>query len=206
MRRYSVEEMNAITFKQIEAEMLDLGNEIKRTEKEISEFNPENLRYSAVGYSRRITFLREITNALTELYHKTNDNVKNIINLLYMESETMEFVCLTQGISMRKLNALHKLIVNAVIEKLGMFRGNYTDVKETKRYLPVKVKREVLERDEGKCVVCGSDENLHFHHINRFSKGGRNHVDNLTLLCAHCHAEEHKDEKAYNLLKVVAGE
>lgn len=51
--------------------------------------------------------------------------------------------------------------------------------------IPADVKREVWKRDHGRCVVCGSKENLHFDHIIPFSKGGSSLVsENIQLLCA----------------------
>ena len=53
------------------------------------------------------------------------------------------------------------------------------------RQIPGEVQKEVYERDRGKCVKCGSTENLHFDHILPFSKGGSSKVaKNIQLLCA----------------------
>ena len=52
------------------------------------------------------------------------------------------------------------------------------------RTIPGDIQREVYERDNGKCVKCGSNENLHFDHILPFSKGGSSKVaSNIQLLC-----------------------
>ncbi len=48
------------------------------------------------------------------------------------------------------------------------------------------VKDEVWNRDGGKCVQCGSMENLEFDHIIPFSKGGASTYRNLQLLCESC--------------------
>lgn len=53
------------------------------------------------------------------------------------------------------------------------------------RMIPSAVKREVWARDDGKCVTCGSTDNLHFDHILPFSKGGSSvTAENIQLLCA----------------------
>ena len=40
------------------------------------------------------------------------------------------------------------------------------------RYIPGDVMQEVYIRDEGKCIECGSEDNLHYDHKIPFSKGG----------------------------------
>jgi hypothetical protein len=53
------------------------------------------------------------------------------------------------------------------------------------RMIPTSVKLEVWKRDQGKCVSCGSTDNLHFDHDLPFSKGGTSlTAQNIKLLCA----------------------
>ncbi|OGO30869.1 MAG: hypothetical protein A2Z29_01275 [Chloroflexi bacterium RBG_16_56_11] len=53
------------------------------------------------------------------------------------------------------------------------------------RIIPSQVKLSVWKRDKGKCVKCGSTDNLHFDHIIPFSKGGSSLVqENIQILCA----------------------
>ena len=53
------------------------------------------------------------------------------------------------------------------------------------RIIPSAVKLAVFKRDQGKCIECGSKDNLHFDHILPFSKGGTSVlVENIQLLCA----------------------
>ena len=53
-----------------------------------------------------------------------------------------------------------------------------------RRIIPTHVKLEVWKRDQGRCIECGSTDNLHFDHIVPFSKGGTSiSVDNVQLLC-----------------------
>jgi hypothetical protein len=56
---------------------------------------------------------------------------------------------------------------------------------EHARLIPTRVKLEVWRRDRGRCVECGSTDNLHFDHIVPYSKGGSSLVaENVQLLCA----------------------
>jgi len=54
------------------------------------------------------------------------------------------------------------------------------------RSIPQKVKLEVWQRDQGKCVQCGDNNYLEFDHVIPFSLGGANTVNNLQLLCRRC--------------------
>ena len=54
------------------------------------------------------------------------------------------------------------------------------------RRISDEVKREVWQRDLGKCVQCGGKEKLEFDHIIPVSKGGSNTARNIQLLCETC--------------------
>lgn len=67
--------------------------------------------------------------------------------------------------------------------------GLQADVREVplehNRLIPSKVKLEVWKRDQGRCVKCGSVDNLHFDHLLPFSKGGTSLLpENIQILCA----------------------
>lgn len=59
------------------------------------------------------------------------------------------------------------------------------ELKERTRIIPTEVKKEVWRRDEGRCVICGATDELHFDHDIPYSKGGTSiSVDNVKILCA----------------------
>jgi len=63
---------------------------------------------------------------------------------------------------------------------------------QLRRIIPTKVKLEVWKRDGGRCVQCGTTDDLHFDHIIPWSKGGSsNTADNIQLLCGKHNLEKH---------------
>ena len=52
--------------------------------------------------------------------------------------------------------------------------------------LPHEVRIEVWQRDSGRCVECGSQEDLEFDHIIPSAIGGSSTARNLQLLCGDC--------------------
>ncbi|HEX9961207.1 MAG TPA: HNH endonuclease [Pyrinomonadaceae bacterium] len=63
--------------------------------------------------------------------------------------------------------------------------SNKAVIHERRRIIPTNIKLEVWKRDEGKCVECGAEDELHFDHVLPFSKGGTSiKTENVQLLCA----------------------
>ena len=60
--------------------------------------------------------------------------------------------------------------------------------------IPDSVKMFVWRRDNGRCVICGSQEKLEYDHIIPVSMGGSNTERNIQLLC-----EKHNRSKGANL-------
>jgi 5-methylcytosine-specific restriction endonuclease McrA len=80
------------------------------------------------------------------------------------------------------------------------------------RYLPVALRREVFERDEGCCTFvgangkrCRSTYQLQFHHKVAFAKGGPATCENVTLHCArHNRHQAYEDYGASHMDRFVA--
>jgi hypothetical protein len=78
-----------------------------------------------------------------------------------------------------------KFILEAVMEHSSQEDTPTTVIGARRRIIPTSVKLEVWQRDNGKCVVCGAHDELHFDHIIPFSRGGTSlKADNVQLLCA----------------------
>ena len=76
-----------------------------------------------------------------------------------------------------------------------------TDVTDRNDPRVFRWKKVVLSK--GHCESCGSTESLQAHHIAYWSESPmqRTDVKNGACLCARCHAEEHKGESIYRLMK-----
>jgi hypothetical protein len=57
---------------------------------------------------------------------------------------------------------------------------------EQSRHILDDVKRDVWQRDGGRCVRCRASDYLEFDHIIPHTKGGANTVNNVQILCRRC--------------------
>ncbi len=56
--------------------------------------------------------------------------------------------------------------------------------------IPRDIVDAVYTRDGGRCVYCGSTENLQIDHIIPFSKGGADTLENFQILCQKCNVDK----------------
>ena len=82
-----------------------------------------------------------------------------------------------------KQEALNELIEN------GKIFNEFTNKDGKRKLIPQDIMDKVWNRDGGKCVKCGSQENLEFGYIIPFSKGGATSLRNLHLLCMKCNID-----------------
>jgi len=69
-------------------------------------------------------------------------------------------------------------------------KNKIIEVKRKRPPIPQDVKNAVWNRDGGRCVECGSKDNIEFDHIVPFSKRGSNTWRNLQLLCESCNRKK----------------
>ena len=66
------------------------------------------------------------------------------------------------------------------------------EYEELKKEFRRKSFRDELKRVLGeKCVNCGSEDNIEYHHIVPLKNGGTNNITNIAPLCIPCHKKAH---------------
>ena len=84
---------------------------------------------------------------------------------------------------------LYKNVYNELVND-GQISIAINENERRREPIPQDVQDRVWNRDGGKCVKCGSQENLEFDHIIPFSRGGANTYRNLQILCESCNIEK----------------
>lgn len=118
----------------------------------------------------------QLCNNDTILYIETN-----IEKISSFEKETIKQTLLEK----QQKKQLEKLATQELIDE-----GTLFPEANKRPPIPKEVVDTVWNRDAGKCVYCGSTENIHLDHIIPFSKGGATNVENLQLLCQKCNLEK----------------
>jgi 5-methylcytosine-specific restriction endonuclease McrA len=83
---------------------------------------------------------------------------------------------------------LEAILVGLVRRHKYQLSAKYSS--EISRHIPDSVRREVWQRDGGRCVRCGATDYLEFDHIIPYSKGGANTAANIQVLCRRCNIQK----------------
>lgn len=67
---------------------------------------------------------------------------------------------------------------------------NRVKLKKPIRYISKKDRQSVLDKFNHNCKFCGSEKDLHIDHIIPISKGGKNNITNLQVLCRTCNLKK----------------
>jgi hypothetical protein len=79
---------------------------------------------------------------------------------------------------------LEAVLTGVVRKHKYLLAENYSSSQT--RHIPDDVRREVWDRDGGRCVRCEATDYLEFDHIIPHARGGANTVGNVQLLCRKC--------------------
>jgi 5-methylcytosine-specific restriction endonuclease McrA len=79
---------------------------------------------------------------------------------------------------------LEAILIGVTRRHKYQLTANYTSTMS--RHIPENVRREVWQRDGGRCVRCQATDYLEFDHIIPHSRGGASTVANVQLLCRRC--------------------
>ncbi|ODU53692.1 MAG: hypothetical protein BGO01_13115 [Armatimonadetes bacterium 55-13] len=119
--------------------------------------------------------VRQGARELVRVYEKIQPGIWSFNGVFELRDAKMEFD------RIRKVCVFELRLTDDSLNTENEARGQSTSPG---RLIPTQVKLKVYKRDGGKCVRCGSTENLHFDHILPFSLGGSStNPENIQLLC-----------------------
>jgi len=124
-----------------------------------------------------------------QIEHRNEILKRKKINGRQIEDDKIKREYKEKLLEKERMKNLKKQALQELIEEGLIFNERKSD--ESKREpIPQDVADKVWNRDGGRCVKCGSQENLEFDHIIPFSKGGATTYRNLQLLCQNCNREK----------------
>ena len=150
-----------------------------KTEEEL-EYRLNNLNLIQAEFN---TFYKENKEAI-------QDKVQEYLDKEKQEEQEREKNKIKQKLlEKERKKQLHKQALEELIQEGEIFNKRKLG-EQSRESIPKEIMNQVWNRDGGKCVQCGSQENLEFDHIIPYSKGGATTYRNLQLLCQKCNREK----------------
>jgi len=127
-------------------------------------------------FEAALTYKRDPVNPhVVRVYEKIQQGIWSYNGLFHLVDAWLER-------SSTRMVFKFKLVAEAADEPDALFARSG---RERRRIIPTAVKIEVWKRDNGRCVLCGATDELHFDHDLPYSKGGTSlRPENVQLLCA----------------------
>jgi hypothetical protein len=135
--------------------------------------------------------LKPILNLISSLIHNQNFAITFLVGGMFL----IIFFIAPNTSNLSKTMVLFPIFIWAVVSFV-LFSISHSPAKKIKskydtRVIPSEVRKEVWQRDSGRCKKCGSRQHLEFDHIIPVSKGGSNSAKNIELLCRKCNRKKH---------------
>jgi hypothetical protein len=155
-----------------EAEILKTKNILNEAYNSLSKCQ-QSFEYACKNCSNGINLNQKPSSSTKEQSKKSSEPERFFCEICGAENEYANKFCIECGLNLDYLKASY-----------------FADEQERSRHIPAKVRYEAYMRDGGKCVMCGSSENIQFDHILPFSKGGSHSLENIQILCQSCNLKK----------------
>ncbi len=160
--------------------------------------NDRNEREAQKYEEAMAKFSERVRNAKDKIHTKKNEIMKEFESYtFYVYKENLYYFNKPDIHSQEDRQLLVKKYYVKEMKKLDRFQKELQIIERlasepelAREPIPEAVRMFVWRRDGGKCVKCGSKENLEFDHIIPVSKGGSNTERNIQILCEHCNREK----------------
>jgi hypothetical protein len=105
-------------------------------------------------------------------------------NQLYLELERQKGTGYYTVPNLQLVILLFDMLTSTSKRQILLTQGN------SRQQIPQHIKTAVWQRDQGRCIQCGSNQYLEYDHIIPLSKGGATSMNNLQLLCRKCNSQK----------------
>lgn len=125
-------------------------------------------------------------------------NYKSVASLLYKIIDELDYMSDEHHYILQQITDYPELVFNKKKSKIVILKEKKEKVKKISKnkrgFMHNAWAAMVKERDK-KCIRCGSEDNLHAHHIISYRNNIelRYDINNGETLCSYCHRKHHKE-------------